>query len=116
MTISGPPEGYWQQNSTQGTGIGVGNTLAPPPLQPQPQSLLSSNQYGLTNHEQLNTMSSDQYATTYPQMVNTQIGYQETQDMGFIPNQAGQAQVNPAGRYVFQADGSQLYVPFGYEQ
>lgn len=149
---SRPPGGYWQHNNNQTTG-GGNNLLAQPNLlsQPQPRPHLSSNSYdtgmnmGRGQDPNINTMSTatDQYGgSAYPQMQNQaqnqgqahlltpQMGYQETQDMGYISNhgqsgqsgqggqgaQAGQGNPNPAGRYVFQADGSQLYVPYSYEQ
>jgi hypothetical protein len=45
------------------------------------------------------------------------MGYQQTQDMGYIPQQQqgqGQGQT-PTGRYIFQPDGSQIYIPYNQE-
>lgn len=135
---SRPPGGYWQQNSTQATGSGT-NLPGPPPQLSQPH--LSSNPYdvgmnigGQDPNINISTIPTDQYGgPVYPQMqaqaqmFTPQMGYQETQDMGYIPNhpnhptrdqggQDGHGIPNAAGRYVFQPDGSQLYVPYSYEQ
>ena len=41
------------------------------------------------------------------------MGYQQSQDMGYVPQQQGQVQdQTPTGRYVFQPDGSQIYIPY----
>lgn len=135
MSISGPAEGYWHHAQNQnlqaaGSGVGVGvgvggaanHNLAPPPLQAAPH--LSPNPYHMgINDLNSASLSTDQYATTYPSMMNNQMGY-DTRDLSYMANQPQQDHSNQgpggqgdlAGRYIFQPDGTQLYVPYSYEQ
>lgn len=100
--------------------------LGPPPLGPQlqSQSQLQPNPPPNPNSypgQDINVipMTAD-YTTGYPQnqMMTPQMGYQDQQNVGYMPNppdqpqSQGQAQRGAGGRYVFQADGTQVYIPF----
>lgn len=126
MTISGPPpsEMYWQSQHPQHmstTGGNGNNLLVPPPLQSQILQGHSPNPYGMMNQDPnlLASIPADQYGDQIQQHI---MGYQEAvQDMGYTPNPHGQTQgqgqvQGQAGRYVFQADGSQIYLPYSYDQ
>lgn len=42
-------------------------------------------------------------------------GYADMQGMGYVPPPAP-SQAHEAGRYVFQPDGTQIYVPYSHDQ
>jgi hypothetical protein len=66
--------------------------------------------YEMQSFPQQLSMGQQQYQVP----INPTMGYQGNQDMGYM-SQAQQPPQGPSGRYVFQPDGSQIYIPYGQE-
>jgi hypothetical protein len=125
----GPPLPYGRQASphpqqqymvqpSQHSGSGSGEywtttSSMPPPSNAGPSDYSRQQSYDIQSYP---PPSLHQQLPRYQAQDQT-MGYQQSQDMGYIPQQQqvqGQGQT-PTGRYVFQSDGSQIYIPYNQE-
>lgn len=114
MSLNGPPPvigsaiadsggggGYWQTQTS--SSAAAGTMLAPPPLQSQPHPQLP-HAYPLMSQSVMDYGVPSQMGGAGGNVPD----YGGVQDMGYMPDQQG--------RYIFQPDGSQIYVPYSHEQ
>lgn len=110
-----PQQQYMVQSSQQpGSGEYWTTTSSmPPPSNVGPSDYNRQQSYDVQSFP---SQSLHQQLPPYQTQDQT-MGYQQTQGMGYIPQQQqGQGQEQtPTGRYVFQPDGSQIYIPYNQE-
>lgn len=91
------PHAYWTTTSSM-----------PPPSTVGPSD--NSRQQGYDQSFPPQSIHQQQYQNPTPMM-----NYQQPQDMGYVPQQQQGQGGAPTGRYVFQPDGSQIYIPYSQE-
>jgi hypothetical protein len=107
-------DGQWNQNPIQSMGppsstVGI-STYNQEGFFDNSQSLSHS-------HTQQHSQSHDQYQhQQLQQQQHPMMSYQEMQDLGLLSQDQGQGQgPPPTGQYVFQPDGTQVYMPYNQE-